>query len=93
MLGGDTQKSPPKTRNGYSYVSIIKHCHPKLGFAGFAIKTFGFNTVSLGGTDALGRSSLVIKTVDAEPVPEPTTIFGSVLALSLGGWLKRQKLS
>ena len=26
-----------------------------------------------------------------EPVPEPTTIFGSVLALSLGGWLKQKK--
>jgi len=63
-------------------------------FAGFAIKTFGFHTVSLGGTDALGRSSLVIETVDAaEPVPEPTTIFGSALVLSLGGWLKRKKLS
>jgi len=63
-------------------------------FAGFAIKTFEFNGVSLGGTDALGRSSLVIETVDAaEPVPEPTTIFGSALALSLGGWLKRKKLS
>jgi len=63
-------------------------------FAGFAIKTFEFNGVSLGGTDALGRSSLVIETVDAaEPVPEPTTILGSALALSLGGWLKRKKLS
>ena len=63
-------------------------------FAGFAIKTFGFHTVSLGGTDALGSSSLLIETVDAaEPVPEPTTIFGSALALSLGGWLKRKKLS
>jgi hypothetical protein len=63
-------------------------------FAGFAIGTMSFSTVSLGGTDALGRSSLVIETVDAaEPVPEPTIIFGSALALSLGGWLKRKKLS
>ena len=63
-------------------------------FAGFAIKTFDFAGVTLEGTDALGRSSLVIETVDAaEPVPEPTTIFGSALALSLGGWLKRKKLS
>ena len=63
-------------------------------FAGFAIKTFNFAGVTLEGTDALGRSSLVIETVDAtEPVPEPTTIFGSALALSLGGWLKRKKLS
>jgi len=63
-------------------------------FAGFAIKTFNFSGVTLEGTDALGRSSLVIETVDAaEPVPEPTTIFGSALALSLGGWLKRKKSS
>jgi hypothetical protein len=35
---------------------------------------------------------LTIITADvAEPVPEPTTIFGSALALSLGGWLKRKK--
>jgi hypothetical protein len=65
-------------------------------FAGFSIQTLGFNRYSatLGGTDALGRSSLVIETVDAtEPVPEPTTIFGSALALSLGGWLKRKNSS
>lgn len=63
-------------------------------FVGFGIFTSDFSTVSLKGTDALGRSALVIETVDAtEPVPEPTTIFGSALALSLGGWLKRKKLS
>ena len=27
------------------------------------------------------------------PVPEPTTIFGSALALGVGGWLKRKKSS
>jgi hypothetical protein len=65
-------------------------------FAGFVIRTFGFSFygVSLGGTDALGQSSLVIETVDAgEPVPEPTTIFGSAIALGVGGWLKRKKSS
>jgi hypothetical protein len=63
-------------------------------FAGFAIKTFNFSGVTLEGTDALGRSSLVIETDDAaEPVPEPTTIFGSALALGVGGWLKRKKSS
>jgi hypothetical protein len=42
----------------------------------------------------LGRSaSLTIITVDAEPVPEPTTIFGSVIGLCLGGWLKQKKSS
>jgi hypothetical protein len=65
-------------------------------FAGFFIRILStsLSSVSLEGTDALGRSTLVIETVDAtEPVPEPTTIFGSALALSLGGWLKRKKLS
>jgi hypothetical protein len=62
-------------------------------FAGFVISSLSNDAVSLGGTDAFGRSSLVIETVDAaEPVPEPTTIFGSALAISLG-WLKRKKSS
>jgi hypothetical protein len=63
-------------------------------FAGFAIRMLNRGGATLGGTDTLDRSSLVIETVDvAEPVPEPTTIFGSALALSLGGWLKRKKSS
>jgi len=38
--------------------------------------------------------SLIIETTDiAQPVPEPTTIFGSALALGIGGWLKRKKSS
>ena len=62
-------------------------------FAGFAIQArdSGPYTAILEGTDALGRSSLVIETDDdPEPVPEPTTIFGSALALGVGGWLKRR---
>jgi hypothetical protein len=63
-------------------------------FAGFAMQAFysGPYTATFEGTDAFGRSSLVIETADVpEPVPEPTTIFGSALALSVGGWLKRKK--
>jgi hypothetical protein len=66
--------------------------------AGFTISassyiSFGGGSgVSLNATD--NNSRLVIETIDAvEPVPEPTTIFGSALALSLGGWLKRKKSS
>ena len=33
------------------------------------------------------------QTVEVQPVPEPTTIFGSALALGVGGWLKRKKSS
>jgi len=32
-------------------------------------------------------------TIITETVPEPTTIFGSALALGVGGWLKRKKSS
>ena len=39
------------------------------------------------------QSSLTITTEPIEPVPEPTTIFGSALALGVGGWLKRKKSS
>ncbi|MEG4634727.1 PEP-CTERM sorting domain-containing protein [Microcoleus sp. AR_TQ3_B6] len=55
-------------------------------FAGFSLRTDeAYLTLK---EDA----SLTIITADvAEPVPEPTTIFGSALALSLGGWLKRKK--
>ena len=61
-------------------------------FVGFVIQTLGFYNATLRGTDAVGRSSLVIETADvSEPVPEPTTIFGSALALGVGGWLKRKK--
>jgi hypothetical protein len=68
------------------------------GFAGFGIRA---GIVSLqpgfpqgGGTATLSYGSkqptLIIETVD---VPEPTTIFGSALALGVGGWLKRKKSS
>jgi hypothetical protein len=48
--------------------------------------------ITLGGYP-YPPASLTIITVDAEPVPEPTTIFGSVIGLCLGGWLKRKKSS
>jgi hypothetical protein len=58
-------------------------------FAGLGIRTNG------GGNVIINQDvSLIIETVDVvEPVPEPTTILGSALALSLGGWLKRKKSS
>jgi len=63
-------------------------------FAGFAIRALNQGSVLLGGPNALDRASLVVETVTVtEPVPEPTTIFGSALALGVGGWLKRKKLS
>jgi hypothetical protein len=61
-------------------------------FAGFGIRASNFGGVSLGATNK--NPSLIIETANvAEPVPEPTTIFGSALALGVGGWLKRKKSS
>jgi len=60
-------------------------------FAGFSVRA---NQYPAGDATLNQNASLIITTVDVpEPVPEPTTIFGSALALSLGGWLKRKKSS
>jgi len=60
-------------------------------FAGFGIRIEDFFP-NYGTANV--HTSLTIQTADAaEPVPEPTTIFGSALALGVGGWLKRKKSS
>jgi len=57
-------------------------------FAGFKFTANEYGTITLNHRDA----RLIITTVDVpEPVPEPTTIFGSALALGVGGWLKQKK--
>jgi len=61
-------------------------------FAGFGVSTNEW--AGFGDSYLSQNASLIITTVDAaEPVPEPTTIFGSALALGVGGWLKRRKSS
>jgi hypothetical protein len=57
-------------------------------FAGFGIRAQ--NQPYNNGYATLLEPYLIIET---EPVPEPTTIFGSALALGVGGWLKRKKSS
>ena len=55
-------------------------------FAGFGIRIKD-SFANYGTANEI--TSLRIETADAgEPVPEPTTIFGSALALGVGGWLK-----
>jgi hypothetical protein len=61
------------------------------GFAGFGFRALEFGGLGLEGNTIDGLQPRLI--IETEPVPEPTTIFGSALALSLGGWLKRKKLS
>ena len=63
-------------------------------FAGFSFRTANQDAY----LNLSQNPPLTIRTADitpdvSEPVPEPTTIFGSALALSLGGWLKRKNSS
>jgi hypothetical protein len=67
-------------------------------FAGFGIRALNFGGLALNNGSPYRppgvKPRLIVETADvAEPVPEPTTIFGSALALGVGGWLKRRKLS
>jgi len=92
--------------NVTTFVNQIVSNHES--FAGFGFRTnpiseddyYGDNGysndnrsyITLGGYP-YPLASLTITTIDAEPVPEPATIFGSVIGLCLGGWLKRKKSS
>ena len=66
-------------------------------FAGFGIRALNIGGVGLAGGRGFSNDRpensisprLIVET--AEPVPEPTAIFGSAIALGLGGWLKRKK--
>jgi len=63
-------------------------------FAGFGLRALNFGglTLDLNPSFPSNKPRLIIETTDVgEPVPEPTTIFGSALALGVGGWLKRKK--
>jgi len=61
-------------------------------FAGFGIRTLDFGGLFLQNDNPPGiPPRLIVETADVvEPVPEPTTIFGSAIGLCLGGWLKRK---
>jgi hypothetical protein len=64
-------------------------------FAGFGIRALNYGGLFLQNVNYPGTPpTLIIETADvAEPVPEPTTIFGSAIGLCLGGWLKRKNSS
>jgi len=83
---------------GFVILDVTKFLNERVSnhdaFAGFGIRVYddlspkgsGFN--NHGGATLSDSPYLIIET---EPVPEPTTIFGSALALGVGGWLKRKK--
>jgi hypothetical protein len=63
-------------------------------FAGFGIRALNFGALDVSPFFSRIPPRLIVETADvAEPVPEPTTIFSSALALAVGGWLKRKKSS
>jgi hypothetical protein len=66
-------------------------------FAGLSISTYGERFSAEGvfsdSSDPSSPYANWYPTLEIEPVPEPTTIFGSALALGVGGWLKRKKSS
>jgi len=63
-------------------------------FAGLRVEGGGFSVEGVSTfTDPSSPYSVWYPTLTIETVPEPTTIFGSALALGVGGWLKRKKSS
>jgi len=96
LLRSDFSASSPGDTINFDVTEFVNGAGPRNsnGFAGFVLVPWLLGELTLEGTDAFGRSSLIIETADvAEPVPEPTTIFGCVIALGVGGWLKRKNSS
>ncbi len=58
-------------------------------FAGFGFRALNPGFVELGGNSFPDYPVTLV--VETEPVPEPTTIFGSAIFLGVGGWFKRKK--
>jgi hypothetical protein len=80
---------------GFLIVDVTEFLNERVSnsnaFAGFGIRA-ARNDVSVfpnHGLAILSDNPYLI--IDTEPVPEPTTIFGSAIGLCLGGWLKRRK--
>jgi hypothetical protein len=78
-----------KRRDSFDVLQFItERVENNNSFAGFGIRFLngeGFITLDR-------EAHLIVTTANvSEPVPEPTTIFGSGIGLGLGGWLKRKK--
>jgi hypothetical protein len=82
----------PNGTFSYDVTSFIQQIISNNAFAGFGARSAYLEDPFYVELNRF--ANLTITTVDvAEPVPEPTTIFGSAIALGVGGWLKRKKLS
>ena len=87
-----SSSSPGDTINFDVTPFVNQRVRNRNAFVGFGIRALNRGGLTLGGGNYPGSAPrLVVET--AEPVPEPTTIFGSAIALGVGGWLKRKKSS
>jgi hypothetical protein len=96
----DANSSPRISRDNIDFDVtgfVNKRVNNRDDFAGFSFYIAAAHVLNSSATlrdNNNAPPSLIIETVDAtEPVPEPTTIFSSALALSLGAWVKRKKPS
>jgi hypothetical protein len=90
----DVSQSSPGAVLNFDVTSFVKQgVSNNNAFAGFGIRALNLGGLSLKGSDFPGsQPRLIVETAEAaEPVPEPTTIFGSAIGLCVGGWLKRKK--
>jgi hypothetical protein len=93
------ESSPGTTFNLNVTTFVNQIVSNRESFAGFRFRTSPFSDDIYYGDNGysndnesyitLGRSA----SLTVEAVPEPTTVFGSALALGVGGWLKRKKSS
>jgi hypothetical protein len=94
-LGSTAQGVPNPNSNFDISFDVTRFVNQRVNnndnFAGFSMRANDWGNATL--TSGSG-ANLIITTADvSNPVPEPTTIFGSALALGVGGWLKRKKSS
>jgi hypothetical protein len=84
----------------FNVTSLVKELFSNNNeFGGLALRSLNQHQIDLPPTDrpskvfapSLRLSGEIERGVEPEPVPEPTTFFGSVIGLCLGGWLKRKK--
>jgi hypothetical protein len=100
---GSTEYSPLIDNGEYLFASDELHSRDRM--LTFNILQFVVNQKINNNNNSFGLSIRPVTeafftlpyqanlTITTEAVPEPTTIFGSALALGVGGWLKRKKSS
>ena len=94
-IGGDYRQ--PRVSISWDIAPFINQLlsNNEFAFAGLSIRgdRFSVEGVFSDSSDPSDPYANWYPTLEIEPVPEPTTIFGSALALGVGGWLKRKKSS